>query len=45
MRGAARAQGSLRGNAGVGQLFEFGVERSRGAALLFEGAVIHLAIL
>ena len=45
VRGAVRAEGSLRGNAGVGQLFEFGVERSRGAALLFEGAVIHLAIL
>jgi hypothetical protein len=38
-------EGALRGNAGVGQLFEFGVERSRGAALLFEAAVVHLAIL
>jgi hypothetical protein len=45
LRSAARVTGSLRGNAGVGQLFEFGVERSRGAALLFEGAIVHLAIL
>jgi hypothetical protein len=45
LRGAARVEGALRGNAGVGQLFEFGVERSRGAALLFEAAVVHLAIL
>ena len=45
LRGADRVEGGLRGNAGVGQLFEFGVERSRGAALLFEGAVVHLAIL
>ncbi|HEY7040562.1 MAG TPA: DUF6569 family protein [Methylomirabilota bacterium] len=45
LRGAARVEGALRGNAGVGQLFEFAVERSRGAALLFEGAVVHLTIL
>jgi hypothetical protein len=45
LRDAGRVEGSLRGNAGVGQLFEFSVERSRGAALLFEGSVVHLAIL
>ena len=45
LRAAARVEGSLRGNVGVGQLFEFGVERGRGAALLFERAVIHLVIL
>lgn len=42
---AARAEGTLRGNAGVGQLFEFRVERARGAALIFEGRVVHAAIL
>ncbi len=42
---AARAEGTLRGNAGVGQLFEFRVDRSRGAALIFEGRVVHVAIL
>jgi hypothetical protein len=45
LRDAGRVEGSLRGNAGVGQLFEFSVGRSRGAALLFEGSVVHLAIL
>ena len=45
LAGAARAEGTRRGNAGVGQLFEFGVERGRGAALVFEGVVVHLAIL
>jgi len=30
---------------GVGQLFEFTLDRRRGAALLFEGRTIHLAIL
>ncbi len=42
---AARTEGTLRGNAGVGQLFEFRVERARGAALIFEGRVVHAAIL
>ena len=41
----SRAEGSLRGNAGVGQLFEFRAGPSRGVALLFEGRVIHTAIL
>ena len=43
--GAARAEGMLRGNAGVGQLFEFAVGNRQGAALLFEGRVVHSAIL
>ena len=33
------------GNAGVGQLFEFAVGNRQGAALLFEGRVVHSAIL
>jgi hypothetical protein len=42
---AARVEGSMRGNAGVGQLFEFRAGLGRGAALLFEGRAIHTAIL
>jgi hypothetical protein len=42
---AAKVEGTLRGNAGVGQLFEFRVAAVRGAALLFEGRAIHTAIL
>jgi ARG/rhodanese/phosphatase superfamily protein len=42
---AAKVEGSLRGNAGAGQLFEFRVEGSRGAALVAEGRVVHTAIL
>ena len=42
---ASQAEGSLRGNAGVGQLFEFRVGTARGAALLFEARAIHTAIL
>jgi hypothetical protein len=45
LRGAARVEGTWRGNAGVGRLFEFALDKSRGAALLFEGQAIHLAIL
>ena len=45
LRSAARLEGSLRGNAGVGRLFEFAIDKSRGAALLFEGHAIHVAIL
>lgn len=41
---AAKVEGTLRGNAGVGQLFEFRVATGRGAALLFEGRAIHTAI-
>jgi hypothetical protein len=42
---AARVEGATRGNPGVGQLFEFRVGGSRGAALLFEGRVVHTAVL
>ena len=42
---AAKVEGTLRGNAGVGQLFEFRVAAWRGAALVFEGRAIHTAIL
>ena len=42
---AAKVEGTLRGNAGVGQLFEFRVPAGRGAALVFEGRAIHTAIL
>ena len=42
---AARTEGTLRGNAGVGQLFEFRLDRAQGAALLFEGRAVHTAIL
>lgn len=41
----AKAEGALRGNAGVGHLFEFRVEQQRGSALIFEGRVIHAAVL
>ncbi len=43
--GAAKVEGILRGNAGVGQLFEFRVDRLRGSALVFGGRVVHTAIL
>jgi hypothetical protein len=42
---AAKVEGTLRGNAGVGQLFEFRAPAGRGAALLFESRAIHTAIL
>ena len=42
---AGAASGSVRGNAGVGQVFEFAVERYRGAALAYEGGIVHAAIL
>jgi hypothetical protein len=45
LRGAARVAGRMRENAGVGVLFEFGIDKSRGAALLFEGRAIHVVIL
>ena len=40
-----RATGTLRGNAGVGQIFEFAPGQHQGAALLFEGRVLHTAVL
>jgi len=42
---AAAAAGSLRGNAGVGQIFEFSVEGYRGSALAHEAGIVHAAIL
>jgi ARG/rhodanese/phosphatase superfamily protein len=42
---AAKTEGTLRGNAGVGVLFEFRLEGLRGSALTFEGHVLHTAIL
>lgn len=42
---AAKFEGTLRGNAGVGQIFEFRVARGRGAALVFDGRTVHTAIL
>ena len=38
------ASGASRGNAGVGQLFEFRTSDVRGAALDYEGRVVHLAV-
>ena len=45
LSGAAAASGVIRGNAGVGQMFEFRLEPHRGAALSYEGAIVHAAIL
>jgi hypothetical protein len=42
---ASRVAGSLRGNAGVGQLFEFRAGSARGTSLLYEARAIHTAIL
>jgi hypothetical protein len=41
----AKATGTQRSNAGVGQLFEYRAGGRRGSALLFEGRVLHAAIL
>jgi hypothetical protein len=45
LRAAARVEGGARGSVGAGRLFEFTLDGRRGAALLFEGLAIHLAIL
>jgi hypothetical protein len=45
LRGAARVEGTLRASVGVGRLFEFALDKHRGAALLFEGQAVHVAIL
>ena len=45
LRAAARVAGGLRGSVGAGRLFEFALDGRRGAALLFEGQAIHVAIL
>ena len=45
LAGAAKVEGILRGNAGVGELFEFRLDGLRGSALTFEGRMVHAAIL
>ncbi len=45
LQAAGKAEGSLRTNAGVGQLFECRVQAQRATALTFEGRVVHAAIL
>lgn len=45
LESAARAEGNLRGSAGVGHIFEFAAGTRQGAALLFEARVLHSAIL
>jgi hypothetical protein len=45
LRAAAKVEGGLRPNAGVGRLFEFRLEALRGSALVFESRVVHAAIL
>lgn len=42
---AAKTEGTLRTNAGIGTLFEYRVDRHRGSALAFDGRVMHAAIL
>jgi hypothetical protein len=41
----ATVHGSTRGNAGVGQVFEWTLERQRGVALTAEGGLVHAALL
>ncbi len=45
LRMAGAVEGTLRTNAGVGHLFECRLEAHRGAALVFDGRVIHAAII
>jgi len=45
LRRAAAVEGSLRRGAGVGTLFEFRLDKQRGAALVAEGQVVHAAVL
>jgi hypothetical protein len=42
---ASTVSGLLRANAGVGRVFEFRAERTRGSALVFAGRVPHVAVL
>ncbi len=42
---AGKAEGTLRASPGAGQLFEFLAPGLKGAALLFEGRVVHAAVL
>lgn len=45
LRRAARTPGALRASAGVGRLFEFRLDRFRGAALVAEAQVVHTTLL
>ena len=45
LEAVARVEGNLRGNAGVGQIFEFAAGGRQGGALLFEGRVLHGTVL
>jgi hypothetical protein len=45
LRRAAKTPGALRGSAGVGRLFEFRLDRFRGAALVAEAQVVHATLL
>jgi hypothetical protein len=45
LRATAKAEGSLRASAGAGRIFEWRAEGHRGVALLFEGRVVHAALL
>ncbi|HEV8676399.1 MAG TPA: DUF6569 family protein [Methylomirabilota bacterium] len=45
LRATAEGEGSLRANAGAGRLFECRVGSHRGVALLFEGRIVHAAVL
>jgi hypothetical protein len=44
LTGAAMAAGLIHSNAGVGQVFEFKLQDSRGTALGYEGSIVHAAI-
>ena len=45
LRAAAGVEGIVRENAGVGQLFDFRAKGRRGSGLVFDGRVVHAAIL
>lgn len=45
LRRAAKTPGALRASAGVGRLFEFRLDRFRGAALVAEAQVVHTTLL
>jgi len=45
LRLAAKSEGGWRPDAGVGRLFKFRLNTMRGSALVFDGRVVHIAIL
>ncbi|HSB69207.1 MAG TPA: DUF6569 family protein [Candidatus Methylomirabilis sp.] len=45
LQAAGKAEGTLRSHSGVGQLFECRLKSQRATALLYEGLVVHAAIL